>query len=65
MATGRLAVRGLDLDRAEDAAACRSALGEVAYAVVGADSRAQVDFNTFTAAVTAVEKLGAPETSHS
>lgn len=58
VAVERLAVRGLDLEHPEDADACRSALGEVAYAVVNAEPRAQVDFDTFTDAVTAVERLG-------
>lgn len=57
VAVERLASSGLDLENASDAAACRSALGETAYAVVTADSRAVVDFDTFTEAVTAIERL--------
>ncbi len=57
VAARRLAARGLDLESPADAEACRTALGETAYAVVNADSRAQVDFDTFTEAVAAVEQL--------
>ena len=57
VAAQRLAARGLDLESPPTSRPAASALGETAYEVVTADSRAQVDFDTFTEAVSAVEHL--------
>lgn len=61
VAAPRLRARGLDLDRPEDAEACRALLGPEAYAVVTAgDRRIDVGFDAFRRALSVVEKLRAP-----
>lgn len=57
VAEARLTERGLDLGDPDDEAACRAALGPVAYVALRPDLANPPRFDHFTAALTAVERL--------
>jgi hypothetical protein len=58
LAVGRLAERGLNLDSAADANACRALLGDLAYDTLRADQRNGPHYEDFVGTLAAVDRIG-------